>query len=47
MRTQLVDDAGIPARLPDNVPHGPWCEDGTVASPCLLQAMTDVGLALA
>jgi hypothetical protein len=46
MRTQHVHDAGIPARMPGNVLYGPWCEDGALSSPDLLQTMTDVGQAL-
>jgi hypothetical protein len=46
MRTQQVQDARIPARMPGNVPHGPWCEDGVFSGPGLLQTMTDVGQAL-
>jgi hypothetical protein len=36
IRTQHVHDAGIPARMPGNVPHGPWCEDGAFSGPGLL-----------
>ena len=47
MRTQDVNDAGIPARMSGHVPHGLWGEDGAGPGPGLLQAMTDVGQALA
>jgi hypothetical protein len=47
IRTQHVHDAGIPACMPGNLPHGLWCEYSAVAGPGLLQAMTDVGQALA
>jgi len=43
MRTQHVQDAGIPVCMPGHVPHGLWCEDGAFAGSGLLQAMTDVG----
>jgi hypothetical protein len=46
VRTQQVQDAGIPARLSSHVPHSPWCEDRAFAGPGLLQTMTDVGQAL-
>jgi hypothetical protein len=46
IRTQHVQDAGIPARMPGHVPHGPWCEDSAFSGPGLLQTMTDVGQAL-
>jgi hypothetical protein len=46
IRTQHVQDARIPARMPSNVPHSPWCEDRAFSSPGLLQTMTDVGQAL-
>ena len=36
MRTQHVDDVGIPARMSGHVPYGPWCEDGAFAGPGLL-----------
>jgi hypothetical protein len=46
IRTQNIQDARIPARMPGNVPHGPWCEDSAFSGPGLLQMMTDVGQAL-
>jgi hypothetical protein len=42
MRTQHIQDAGIAARMPGHVPHGPWCEDGAVTGSSMLQALTDV-----
>jgi hypothetical protein len=46
MGTQHIQDAGVPTRMPGDVPHGPWCEDGVVVGPGLLQTLTDVVQAL-
>jgi len=47
MCAQHVQDARIATRMPGHMPHGPWGEDGAVTGSSLLQALTDVGQALA
>jgi hypothetical protein len=42
MRTQHIQDAGIPTRMSSGVPHGPGSEDGVVTGPSLLQTMPDI-----